>query len=118
MQKTILVVEDDRDIQEILNYVLTAEGYKVICAEDDSIFNDLPKINPSLVLMDNQLKDSSGTDFCYKIKNNPATSQIPVVLLSANTNIEGLAQEGQADAFLSKPFDVSEVVKIVAKYSL
>jgi len=118
MQKTILVIEDDKDIQEILTYVLEAEDYNVICAEDDTIFDNISTIKPSLILMDNQLQGASGTDMCYRIKNNVDTSEIPVIILSANTNIEILAQEGHADGFLAKPFDVNEVVRIVAKYSL
>lgn len=118
MQKTILVVEDDLGIQELIQLILSTEGYDVICSADDTFYDNLRNINPSLILMDNKLSGISGGDLCLKIKGNHMTLKFPVILLSANTGIEKLADEKKADGFLAKPFDIGELTAIVAKHSL
>lgn len=117
MQKTILLVEDDIDIQEMIELILSAEGYNVVCTNNDSFIDNLAQLRPSLILMDNQLSGISGVELCRQIKENAAISTIPVVLLSANSKLEQMAFESKADGFLAKPFEINELVELALRYT-
>jgi DNA-binding response OmpR family regulator len=114
--KVIVVIEDDKDILDLMDYILTDAGYTV---QGYSQLERLEKIiehQPSLILLDVRLKDGSGDELCQSIKNNSATCHIPVVLVSAMPKLEATASKCKADAFIAKPFDLTELVNIVSKF--
>jgi DNA-binding response OmpR family regulator len=116
MTKTILIIEDDQDILDIITYILSNEGYQIISATDSSPLKNLIAIQPSLILLDNWLADGYGKDMCRQIKEDPARAHFPVILFSANNNLEKMAAECKADAYLLKPFDMDVLLKMVNRY--
>ncbi|MCX8009959.1 MAG: response regulator, partial [Ignavibacteria bacterium] len=82
MKRKILVVDDEKDIVEILRYNLTKEGYEVITAFNGK--DALQKISESidLVVLDVMMPEIDGLELCKRIKANPSTAKIPVIFLT------------------------------------
>jgi two-component system, OmpR family, alkaline phosphatase synthesis response regulator PhoP len=105
--KRILVVDDEIDIRELLEFTLTKEGYDVLSTGDGN--EAIPMVEahaPALILLDGMLPGMDGNDICYKLKNDKTTSHIPIIMLSARTDetdqIIGLRLG--ADDYIPKPF--------------
>jgi DNA-binding response OmpR family regulator len=115
--KKILVIEDDKDIRDTIVYILQEENYEVIASEDSKILKSINDHKPNLVLLDNWLtdwkSDANGQQLSKELKSNPATSHIPVIIISAVSNIKEIAEAGLADGYLRKPFDLNELIEIV-----
>ena len=122
MAKKILVIEDDKDIRETITYALEEHDFDVVASEDAKVLKLLGSIKPDLILLDNWLtdwkSDANGQQLSKELKTNPKTSHIPIIIVSAVSNIQEIAEAGQADAFLKKPFDLNELVAVVNKYVL
>jgi DNA-binding response OmpR family regulator len=117
MPKTIIIIEDDTDILDMMTMILKDEGYTVVGSTDCSPLDELLNHKPDLILLDNRLPDVSGKDACRRLKEDAATRHIPVVLVSANQHIEQLAADSLADGYVSKPFNLDELVATVQKYT-
>src|SRR6201999_932741 len=106
-----------KDIRDTIVYILEEEKYEVIASEDSKILKSIDKINPNLVLLDNWLtdwkSDANGQQLSKELKTNPATKHIPVIIISAVSNIKEIAEAGLADGYLRKPFDLTELTGIV-----
>jgi two-component system phosphate regulon response regulator PhoB len=118
--KKILVIEDDKDIRDTIVYILEEEQYEVISSEDSKILKSIHSIKPDLVLLDNWLtdwkSDANGQQLSKELKTDPSTSHIPVIIISAVSNIKEIAEAGLADGYLRKPFDLTELVSIVKRH--
>jgi two-component system phosphate regulon response regulator PhoB len=117
MKKTVLIIEDDQDILDMMSYILEDAVYDIINATDSKPLGKLRSINPALILLDNRLTDGYGYDFCKKIKLDPITSSIPVILVSAANKLEEMSAMHFADGYLKKPFDLDDLVNIVKKFT-
>ena len=109
----ILIIEDDRDIVETLEYNLKKEGFKTSKAYDGAQGLKLAEEkNPSLVLLDLMLPIIEGLEVCRRLKKNPKTAHIPVIMLTAKgtetDKVVGL--EVGADDYLTKPFSNKELM--------
>jgi len=105
--ENILIVEDEADVQELISYNLAKNGFKTICASDGrTALQKAQKHKPHLVLLDLMLPAIDGLEVCKSLKKDPATSQIPVVMLTAKGEeadiVTGL--EIGADDYITKPF--------------
>jgi two-component system phosphate regulon response regulator PhoB len=122
MAKKILVIEDDRDIRETIAYALEEQKFEVVTSEDAKILRSLDSIKPDLILLDNWLSDwksdANGQQISKELKTNPKTSHIPVIIVSAVSNVQEIAEAGQADDFLRKPFDLTDLIAVVNKHVL
>lgn len=112
--KTILIFDDDINILEACSIVLEYEGYHVETNKTtQNVIECVESIQPDVILMDNWIPKSGGVHAIKLLKAHPIYSEIPVVLLSANYNLEKLAKEAGADSFLAKPFDLVDLEAIV-----
>ncbi|MBN2653175.1 MAG: response regulator transcription factor [Spirochaetales bacterium] len=107
MKKTIYVVDDEHDIREIISFNLKSQGYLVENFETgEELLEKMKKILPDLVLLDLMLPGIDGLEVCKRLKMNPSTASIPVLILTAKTDdtdqIIGL--ELGADDYVVKPF--------------
>ncbi|NHA07887.1 response regulator [Mucilaginibacter sp. HC2] len=120
MAKKILVIEDDKDIRDTIVYVLEEEGYEVIASDNARILKKVNDLEPDLILLDNWLtdwtSDLSGQQLSKALKNNPTTRHIPVILVSAVNNLKEIAQAGEADGYIQKPFDLTELSEVVKRH--
>src|ERR1700687_1659189 len=110
---TILVADDQEANRKLLSTMLTAEGYRVICAQDgDQALRLLASQHVDLALLDVMMPGQTGLAVCRKAKSLPESCLIPIVLVTglngASDRIDG-ATWG-ADAFLSKPVDRQELL--------
>ena len=105
MAKKILVIEDDKDIRDTIVYVLEDQGYEVISSENAKILKSLDGHNPDMILLDNWLtewkSDANGQQLSKELKSNLATSHIPIIIISAVSNIKEIAEAGLADAWFT-----------------
>lgn len=107
----IYVVEDNDDIRELVEYIIECEGLAVKSFANATDFKTaLRGQNPDLVVLDIMLPDGNGIEICSMIKSNATTKDIPVLLMSANTNITYAGKESDANDFISKPFDINDLV--------
>jgi len=118
----ILIVEDEEDILELLEYTLQKEGYETIgCLNvNTKTINMLDEENIDLILMDRNLPGSDGTSFVEKIKTKGYN--IPVIYVTAKDKDEDILEgfEKYADDYITKPFNLKELcarVKAVIKRS-
>lgn len=107
--KKILIIEDDKEIFEIMKFILEDKGFEVISSEPQNIFEDLKYIQPDLILLDDWLPIEKGSVICKKLKANPEFSHIPVFLLSAANGLSITASECLADGYIEKPFDLDHL---------
>ena len=113
MDAKILIVEDERDIADLLRYNLQEAGFKTDYVRNgaDALQRAVEK-TPDLILLDLMLPEVDGTIVCRLLKNDPRTKNIPIVMVTAKTEekdrVAGL--ELGADDYITKPFSPREVV--------
>ncbi len=109
--KKILVVDDDEDIVEIVQHLLTSYGFEVYTHSTGSNVTDIVKWNyPNLILLDIRLYGKPGTQICKELKE---LYNIPVILFSADTQHGKEYLQYSADAFIQKPFDIKQLVNVI-----
>lgn len=109
MKENILIIEDDKDISDILNFTLKQEGYNVkINPNGLEAENEIKNFKPDLILLDIMLNDTDGFSVCRKI----IKYKIPIIMLTARSEIMDkiLGLELGADDYITKPFDIREVI--------
>jgi len=113
MRKNILVVEDEKDIVEVLRYYLEKENYRVHIAQDG--FNAIEiagKVIPNLILLDLMLPKMDGIEVCRRLKADDRLREIPIIMLTAKAEegdkVKGL--EIGADDYVTKPFSAKELM--------
>ncbi|HEY1406342.1 MAG TPA: response regulator [Spirochaetota bacterium] len=123
MRKKIFVVDDERDIQDIIRINLSAEGYDVhTFGSAEETRKALAKGRPDLFILDIMLGTTDGYDFCRELKSAKDTRSIPIIFLSAKAEEidKVLGLELGADDYMTKPFGLKELksrVKVVLKRS-
>lgn len=116
--KNIFMVEDNQDIREILTIFLTTEGYRVLSFGTVKEFKKRnTEILPHLYLFDVMLPDGSGSDLCNEIKSQ-RNNKVPVIIMSANTKIDQTRKLSTPDDYISKPFDLNDVLQRIRKTTL
>lgn len=113
MSKTILAIEDDIDLCELLEYNLTRSGYEVkILNGLKGALETVKSVRPDLLILDVMLPDGDGFDFCRELKADAETHQIPVLFLTARSQeidrVLGLEIGG--DDYVTKPFSPRELL--------
>ena len=113
MSHKILIIEDEPDIRKTLEYNISREGYKVVCAS--SLSKGKEQINSSdfsLILLDLMLPDGSGLDLCREIKSDKEKSSTPIIILTAKDDEvdKVVGFELGADDYVTKPFSVRELI--------
>ena len=112
----IYIVEDDDSIREIEEFALINSGHKVVgFTSAKAFFRRLDDILPDMCLVDIMLPDESGNDIVRKLRRNPQTRKIPVIMVTAKTSEMDLVRgiEDGADDYIKKPFSVMELISRV-----
>src|SRR5690348_4240036 len=111
----VLVVDDDPAILEICSDLLQTEGYTVsVATNGQQALEQLRTDPPQVILMDIMMPVLDGVEACRQVKANPVTAAIPVVLMSARTNLTRQSQElASADALVAKPFDIDHLLNTI-----
>ena len=114
--KTILIIEDETSLVEVLDYNLNKEGYEVVTANDGR--DGLEKaraIRPDLILLDLMLPTVDGLQICRQLRSDPRTRQIAILMLTAKAeeNDEVVGFDMGADDYVTKPFKVRPLLQRV-----
>lgn len=117
MSKKIIVIEDDRDILDMMRYILEDEGYQVLPSSEAEPIETIIQQDPDLILLDERLAEMPGHELCKHIKTHPLTRRIPVIMVSAVRDLNKIAGRCMADTYLPKPFDMSELIGLVKTYA-
>jgi DNA-binding NtrC family response regulator len=116
MKKTVLVIEDDKSIKEVIRIILEDEGYSVILEDNvENVQCSITLYQPSVILLDVKLFGEDVSYLTKEIKSQSSLKEIPIILMSADNNVEAIAQRVGADAFLSKPFVIEDLIGLVRK---
>ena len=111
MQK-ILVVDDDKDLLEMVEMTLSRLGYHITTlAKGSGFLNMVESIRPDIILLDIFLGDADGRTLCYNLKLQPAYENIPVILYSAGYVPHSTIEHSKADEFIIKPFEIKYLVE-------
>lgn len=115
MKKRILVIEKNKDILELINLVLTDEGYKVYAVTNEKdIFEQINTHQPDAILLDIVKPTTEGTELCRQLSLADETAHIPVIVLSTHPHISKV-KEICADEVVQKPFDIDFLLEVLAE---
>ncbi len=113
-----MIVDDNRDIVEALQFVLEDAGYKTKTSQEGEDAEKLTEKNlPALLILDVLLSGKDGRDICLKLKNQSQTKKLPVIMISAHPSAQKSVAQCGADAFLAKPFNVVDLLSTVEKFA-
>lgn len=109
----IYLVDDEQSIRELLSYNLRQSGHEVLAFADGmELLSAIDVTKPELVILDLMLPDLDGIEICRRLRKNPTTGDLPILMLTAKTSefdmVLGL--EAGADDYLRKPFSINELL--------
>jgi two-component system response regulator VicR len=118
MPKRILVIDDDEDILEILKIVFQEEGYDVVLSNTGVAAEHIQIIHPDLILLEVRIEGSAkmGNEICAELKEQYKEESMPIILVSAESDLDMLANQCGADFYINKPFDVYQLLIDIKKY--
>jgi CheY-like chemotaxis protein len=115
--KCVLICDDDTEIVNVCTIILKKKGYEVITTQtSENIFDMVENKRPDLILMDLWIPEMGGEAATVKLKQNPETKDIPIILFSAHNDVEQVAKRIHAEGFLPKPFRISELEDVLNKH--
>ncbi len=116
MNKRILILDDNRDILDIVTEALSYEQFEVLdISLGSKLFDAVRDFKPDLILLDHRLSDAKGSDLCRELKAMPQYNHIPVIIFSAYIN-PGDVKAANCEGYLYKPFDLDELFKTVRRF--
>lgn len=117
MQKRLLVIDDDKDLLDVIKIYFEMEGYVVFTLPRvDNIFKAFNQYSPDLILLDYQLPEENGDKICQQLKSNPATFNIPVIMISGYSKAELDRDYHGWNGVVSKPFDLAVLQSAIEKF--
>jgi DNA-binding response OmpR family regulator len=113
MVPRILIVDDENDFIELLQYKLAGHGYELIVANDGvHALSQARTLKPNLILLDILLPDLDGLSVCEILRRQPGTKKIPIIFMSALTgDVTKRSATMQAEDFFTKPLDLNRLEK-------
>ena len=114
--KKVLIVDDEKDIVETIQFVLEAQGYSCITAYDgEAGLKKAKDKNPDLIILDVMMPNINGFKISRLLKFDTKYKDIPIIMLTARSQQEDklIGEETGADIYMTKPFDIEELVNNV-----
>ncbi|HWP54264.1 MAG TPA: response regulator [Pyrinomonadaceae bacterium] len=116
MARPILIIEDDPDIAEVLRYCLEAHKFetRVALTGNEGLSASLDKDQPPLlILLDLLLPEMNGLEICRRVRRDPATARIPIIMVTAKASESDFvsARAAGVDDYITKPFSVQKVIE-------
>ena len=110
MEEKVLVVDDEREIRDLLKEFLTDEAYEVILASNGKEAIELAeREHPDAILLDVKMPEIDGIKVCQRLKEEPSTQFIPIIVITGYVDNKILAIEAGADDFVHKPINLTEL---------
>jgi CheY-like chemotaxis protein len=116
--KDILLVEDDYDVRDMMTLFLESEGFHVVAASNGQEAIDYLEHSPlpSLILLDLMMPVMNGWEFRQRQRQDPSLSQIPVVVISADSNVREKAARLGVAGYLAKPIEFDTLLRVISPY--
>ena len=117
--KTILIVDDEQDIVETLKFILEANGYKCYCAYNgEDGLNQAKEIKPDLIILDVMMPKINGYKISRLLKYDNKYKDIPIIMVTARSQEQDklIGEETGVNEYISKPFELEEILDAVRKY--
>jgi DNA-binding response OmpR family regulator len=113
----LLIVDDDKDLLEMVSFVLRRHHMQVECLDNGAMLLPyLSKKRPDVILLDVFLGNSNGQELSREIKTTPGLKDIPIIIYSAgNVLANSMKENSLADEFLMKPFEISHLVEMISR---
>ena len=112
--KLILVIDDEPDLREMIQYQLQKSGFEVHTAINGAdALKKLESLNPHLIILDMNMPEMGGKEFFKKICNDNNTPKYPILVLTAAVSIESLFQDFNVNGYVAKPFTIEEFMRAV-----
>lgn len=112
--KKIMIADDDPGILNAVEIMLEFEGYEVSSTMNGATILELKEEFPDLFLLDIWMSGHDGRDICRELKKRELTRNIPVIMISASTDLARSAREAGADDFLEKPFSMNDLISKIS----
>lgn len=112
-----MLADDDTAILDSVKTMLEDEGYEVDAVSSGAEVRNLCADPPAVLILDIWLAGEDGRDICKALKHQEETKTLPIILFSANQDVQHIAQEVGADDFLFKPFDIDDLLDKVQRYA-
>lgn len=119
MSKKVLIVDDEQDIVESLKFVLEASGFTCFCGYNGEEGLRLAKeVTPDLIILDVMMPKINGYKICRLLKYDNKYKNIPILMVTARSQDEDklIGEETGVDEYITKPFELDEIVKKVEGY--
>ncbi len=118
MAKRILVIDDDEDILSILDILFGDEGYETILYQTGTTTDHIKILHPDLILLDVRIAgfEKTGDQICAEIKSELELTDVPVLLVSAEVDVDQRAQACGANGYVNKPFDIDNLLAKVKEF--
>jgi CheY-like chemotaxis protein len=114
--RTVLVVDDDLEIVDFLEAALQGRGYKVLVAVDGGALDAAQAGQPDLILLDLMMPGMDGIEVSRRLRADPTTAKIPIVVMSANERLRNPSMILAVDGRLPKPFELDDLYATVARW--
>jgi DNA-binding response OmpR family regulator len=117
MNAKILIVDDDPFLLRLVGYILSKEGYDIVTAMDgEEAMEKVGTEKPDLAILDVMMPGIDGLEVCRRLRSQPETAALPIVMLSARTSVSDriAGLEAGANEYLGKPSDARQMVACVA----
>jgi CheY-like chemotaxis protein len=115
-QKTVLVVDDDPSILVVVRLALQQQGYAVLTAVGGAALPLAAERQPDVILLDVHMPGMDGPEVSRRLRADPATARIPIILMSTRQDLRALSARLPVDDQLPKPFGLDELYAIVARW--
>ena len=117
MKNIILIYDDDEEILLLCKAILSKFGLVVeTLSRCENILNDIKSIQPHLILMDLWIPEIGGEKAITIAKQNDTTCNVPILLFSANADIEQITKKVNADGYIKKPFAINTLIDTINKH--
>jgi CheY-like chemotaxis protein len=113
---TVLVVDDDPAIIDFLEMALEGEGYRVLVAVDGEALRVAHDLRPNLILLDIMMPDMDGMEVSRRLRADPATAGVPIVVMSAQNRLRASADLMPIDDWLPKPFTLDRLFSTIDRW--
>ena len=114
--KTILVIDDDPGIVEVLSIILQQHNYQVIATEAvETIAEQIKTNTPDLIILDIWISGADGRDVFRNLKQLPDLQKTPILIMSAKNDAPEISKQLGADGLIPKPFDIDVLLQTVSK---
>ena len=117
MKGTVLVVDDDPDIVDLLDAALEGQGYRVFATADGEALQLAHDLQPDVILLDINMPGMDGVEVSRRLRDDPATRHIPIIVISATQRLRATAPLMPVNDRLAKPFDLPDLYAKVERWA-